>query len=217
MSGMPAAKRTGYTWDDYATWSDDKRWELIGGEVFDTSAAPLVRHQAVSRELEYRLMPLFAGRECEVFNAPIDVKLSEEDVVQPDLVIVCSRSQIKETHIEGPPTLVVEILSPSRPFHDRVRKMGLYARFGVKEFWVVTPDPGLVEVFFLDGASYRLHGGYGPGETLRSPTFPKMKMPLSGVFDFPGTPVAKGRKVKEGTATYVTSRDARGPARYRQP
>ena len=217
MSGMPAEKRTGYTWEDYSRWSDDKRWELIGGEVFDMTAAPLVRHQAVSRELEYRLMPFFAGKQCEVFDAPIDVKLSEEDVVQPDLIVVCNPHQIKETHIEGPPTLVVEILSPSRPFHDRVRKMGLYAKFGVKEFWVVTPEPGLVEVFLLDGASYRLNGGYGPDETVRSPTFPKLKMSLSGVFDLPGTPAAKGRKVKEAAVSYSTPRGARGPARYRQP
>ena len=75
----------------------------------------------------------------------------------------------------------------------------------------------MIEVFLLDGASYRLHGGYGPGETLRSPTFPKLKMSLSGVFDFPGTPVAKGRKVKESGASYRASRGARGPARFRQP
>lgn len=186
MGGMPAEKRRGHTWDDYRTWMDDKRWEIIGGEAFDMTPAPVVVHQAISSELQFRLMAQFAGKKCRVFGAPIDVKLSDEDVVQPDLIVVCNRKQILETHIEGPPALVIEILSPSSLRHDRVRKLELYARSGVKEFWLVTPEPSLVEVLVLEGASYRLHGGYGPDETLRSPRFPKLKPALAGVFTFPG-------------------------------
>lgn len=219
MGGMSAAKRKGYTWDDYCTWWDDKRWEIIGGEAFDMTPAPTVWHQSISRELQHRLFSFFSGKKCQVFNAPIDVKLSEEDVVQPDIVVVCSRDQIKETHIEGPPALVVEILSPGSLRHDRVRKMDLYARFGVKEFWLVTPGPPLVEVFRLDGPSYRLHAGYSPGETLKSKVFPKLKFALAGVFDHPAAPAAKGRKVKEDPALYGAPPGAkrRGPARFRTP
>ena len=215
MSGMPAEERKGYTWDDYCTWQDDKRWEIIGGEAFDLTPAPALWHQAISRELEYRLMSFFAVKTCQVFDAPIDVKLSDEDIVQPDIVVVCNRDQMKTTHIEGPPRLVIEILSPGSFRHDRVRKMELYAGFGVKEFWLVTPDPPLIEVFVLTGTSYRLHGGYGPDETLRSSTFPKLKLSLIGVFTVPGAPAGRGKKVKETAAPYGTR--SRGPAHYRQP
>lgn len=219
MSGIPAERRKGYTWGDYRTWWDDKRWEIIGGEAFDMAPAPLVRHQAISREIEHRLAAFFADKRCQVFYSPIDVKLSDEDVVQPDLIVVCDRKQILETHIEGPPALVVEILSPSSLRHDRVRKMELYGRSGVKEFWLVTTEPPLVEVFLLDGASYRLHGGYGPDETLRSPIFPRLKMPLTGVFDFPGVPPARGKHLKEASPPYGVPAGARtrGPTRYRRP
>ena len=215
VSGMPAEKRKSYTWDDYRAWWDDKRWEIIGGEAFDMTPAPALSHQAISRELEHRLVSFFAGKGCQVFDAPTDVKLSGEDVVQPDIVVVCNRDQMKETHIEGPPALVIEILSPASLRHDRVRKMELYAKFGVKEFWLVTPEPPLIEVFVLAGTSYRLHGGYGPNETLRSPTFSKLKLSLTGVFDFPGAPAAHGGKIKETAAPYGAR--SRGPARYRRP
>ena len=56
MAGLPAEKRGGFTWDDYQTWPDDQRWEIIGGEAFNMSPAPLVRHQIVSRELEHRVV-----------------------------------------------------------------------------------------------------------------------------------------------------------------
>jgi Uma2 family endonuclease len=220
MSGMPAEERKGYTWDDYRAWQDDKRWEIIGGEAFDMTPAPALAHQAISRELECRLVTFFAGKASQVFQAPTDVKLSEEDIVQPDIVVVCNRDQMRETHIEGPPRLVIEILSPGSLRHDRVRKMELYARFGVQEFWLVTPEPALVEVFVLDKTSYRLHGGYGPDETVRSAAFPKLRLSLVGVFAFAGgSSTGQIRKVKEPAVPYgrrAGSR-SRGPARYRQP
>lgn len=219
MGGAPAAKHSGFTWDDYRGWSDGKRWELIDGEAFDMTPAPSVQHQAISRELEHRLFTYFTGRKCQAFDAPIDVKLSDDDVVQPDIVVVCNRDQIKETHIEGPPTLVIEILSPASLQHDRVRKMALYARFGVQEFWVVTPDPPLIEVFRLDGPGYRLHAGYGQSDTLRSPRFPKLKLPLAGVFDFPVAPKAAGEKIRETAPPYGAPHGKRrsGPSHYRRP
>ena len=80
-----------------------------------------------------------------------DSGLSEEDIVQPDLIVVCDANRIKPTHIEGPPTLVIEVLSPSTQAYDRVRKLRLFAASGVQEVWLVTPHPSLVEVLTLDG------------------------------------------------------------------
>jgi hypothetical protein len=75
-------------------------------------------------------------------------------------------------------------------------------------------------VFILAGSSYRLHGGYGPDEMLRSPLFPKLKLSLAGVFDLPGALAAKGNKVKETASPYDAPPPGtrpRGPARYRRP
>ena len=153
--GEPAYKNKRYTWSDYQQLPDDERWEIIGGEIFDMSPAPSMRHQSIAGELFRQMANHLHGKPCNPFIAPADLKLSDEDVVQPDLMVVCDQNQIKESHVEGAPALVVEILSPSTQGHDRKRKMALYARAGVKEVWLVSPLPPGIEVFLLDGATYR--------------------------------------------------------------
>jgi Uma2 family endonuclease len=197
MSSQSAMKRHLFTWTDYRSWDDKQRWELVGGGAFDMTPAPMPRHQEILFNMGVELRRFFAGRECTVFLAPIDVRLSEEDVVQPDIVVVCDRRRIKPTHIEGAPSLVVEILSPSTELHDRTRKVPLYAKAGVAEVWLVTPYPWLVEIFQLDGDRYSLHGGYSKKDKLRSPTFPKLRVNLSKVFDFPLEPGEEVMMVKE--------------------
>ena len=78
--------------------------------------------------------------------------------------------QIQATHIEGPPRLVVEILSPSTLRHDRVRKLNLYARAGVAEYWIITPHPFMVEVMRL---------GYTETDRLCSCEFPELELDLT--------------------------------------
>jgi len=119
-----------------------------------------------------------------VWQSPTAVKLSDQDIVQPDLLVVCDERQITRTHIEGPPSLVVEVISEATLMHDRVRKFRLYAQSGVKEYWIVTPYPHLIEVFNLHKGSYVLVGGYGKEDMLVSPTFPTLKLDLARVFDF---------------------------------
>lgn len=169
------------SWTDYQSWDDDRRWEIIDGHPY-AMTAPRVSHQMVCGELHALLHAHFKGRNCRVFLSPIDVRLSEHDVVQPDLVIVCDRSQILDTHIEGPPALVVEILSPTTQRHDRVRKLHLYARFGVTEYWILQPYPALAEVLSLDGAGYRIAGAYTDSDRLVSRLFPELTLDLSDVF-----------------------------------
>jgi len=204
VSGIVKAtvsKGNHYTWADYRTWPDDERWEIIGGEAHAMTPAPATRHQAISMELTVQLKAYLKGRACMLFAAPTDVKLSDADIVQPDLLVVCEKDKIKHTHIEGAPALVVEILSPSSAFHDRGRKLKLYAASGVREVWIVTPFPPTVEVLVLDGDSYRIASVYGEEDTVRSPVFPDLGIDLNVVFDFPLTP-GELRIVKESRATY---------------
>jgi Uma2 family endonuclease len=212
MAGETARKRTGYAWNDYVTWNDDKRWEIVGGEAFDMSPAPGVEHQRAVLRLSAALHRHSAGKKCEVFVSPVDVKLSVKDVVQPDIVVVCERSKVKPTHIEGAPTLVVEVLSPSTEMHDRLRKMSLYARTGVKEVWLAIPNAVLVEIFVLDGATYRLMGTYTKGDKLRSSAFPGLNVNLRKVFDVPPEAGEPARVVRETGVAYRT-RPASRPVR----
>lgn len=203
MSSPEPRKGVRYTWDDYRTWGDERRWELIGGEPFDMSAAPLLRHQSIVVKLSAAMEIYFRGRRCTVFPAPTDVRLSQEDVVQPDVVVVCNPEQLKRTHIEGAPALVVEILSPSTLVHDRVRKMNLYAGSGVREVWLITPYPWLAEVYVLDGNSFRLSKAYGREDTLQRVAFPELQIVLAEIFDYPIAPDEQVDLVKEGRPPYA--------------
>ena len=210
MSNTATALRA-YTWDDYRTWPDDERWEIVGGEAYAMSPSPTARHQTIQLRLSVGLHAFFRGTPCQVFPAPFDVKLSEADVVQPDVLVVCKPEQIRRTHIEGAPALVVEILSESSALRDRTTKMHLYARYGVPEVWLVTPYPSMTEVYQLDGKTYRLVAAYTPPDTLKSPGFPKLKLKLKDVFDFPLEPDEKAAMaVRETPPLYRAKRTRRG-------
>jgi len=149
----------------------------------------------------------------------MDVKLSDMDVVQPDVLVVCHPEQFKRTHIEGAPTLVIEILSDSSEQHDRGIKMRLYAVHGVPEVWLVKPYPSIVEVYRLDGRSYRLIETYVPPGNLSSPGFPKLKLKLKDIFEFPlELDEEAALAVREGPRPgYKTKRTPRGVDGKRLP
>jgi Uma2 family endonuclease len=198
-----AARKLKCTWDDYRGWDDAHRWEVIDGVAFAMTPAPAPRHQSVVGRMHARMERILSRGRCRAFVSPIDVKLSEEDAVQPDIVVVCRPSMIKSSHIEGPPDLVVEVLSPSTELHDRKRKMPLYGRSGVKEVWLVTPQPSLVEIFVLERDGYCLRAVYGREDTLQSVSIRKLRFPLSEIFDFPLEPGEETRMVREGRPRYA--------------
>ena len=162
-----------WTYDDYARLPDNgKRYEVIRGVLY-MSAAPRPLHQRVIFRLSYFLEAFLEERSIGIaFSAPIDVLLPEKlgDPVQPDILFVRSdRIQIiGETYIEGAPDLVMEVLSPSNPSHDRSLKYELYAEAGVPEYWIIDPHKRIVEIHVLRDASYRLLGRFGEDETARS-------------------------------------------------
>jgi Uma2 family endonuclease len=149
--------RTILTYDDYAALPDDgRRYELHEGELIVTPA-PHPRHQVVIGNL-YVLMTDHVRRHGlgEVFLSPIDVILSRITVVQPDLVYVESgrREIVTERAIEGAPTLVVEVLSPSTSARDRGVKQALYARHAIPYYWIVDPSAETVQAQRRVGEAY---------------------------------------------------------------
>jgi Uma2 family endonuclease len=127
--------------------SDGKRYELLEG-VLHVTPAPSPIHQRVSKRLQRMLEACFETKgRGEVFNAPIDVILTNRDVVQPDLVLVTNAEQISTRGIEGPPFLLVEVLSPSTREYDRTAKAARYAALGVVHYWIVDPDAQQVECY----------------------------------------------------------------------
>lgn len=138
------------TYDDLQRMREtsNERLELIDGELFVTPS-PTPLHQYVSGRLEF----LFRQKVLElgyglVFDAPLDVHLAKNTIVQPDLIIVLPdrRPIVTSARVEGAPSLAVEILSPSTSAYDRVNKRNLYARYGVPEYWLVDTEARTVTV-----------------------------------------------------------------------
>ncbi|MDR0995066.1 MAG: Uma2 family endonuclease [Tannerella sp.] len=149
-----------YTYADYLTWLDDKRRELVNGFIH-LMAAPRTAHEAVSISLTTDITNFIRKNNCKcrVFGAPFDVRLPQNGerkdneiytVVQPDVCLVCDPSKLDVRGCLGAPDLMVEILSPSSRRYDLDKKLHLYERSGVKEYWVISPETPDVNVFLPD-------------------------------------------------------------------
>ncbi len=153
--------RSKLTYAEYERIPDDgQRHEIVDGE-HHVNPAPGTYHQTVSRRIQFQLYEQIELTGLgQVFDAPVDLQLSDFDIVQPDLVVVLEKKRaiITPTRIEGVPDLVVEILSPSSARTDRTLKKELYRRSGVSEYWVVAPEDHVVEQYLLVGDRYELAG-----------------------------------------------------------
>jgi len=131
-----------HTLEEYMQLPEHSRIELIDG-VYYHKAAPTVKHQTIVSEISYRFMEYIRKNhgDCAVFPAAPNVKLFEdrEDVVLPDLCVVCDRRKLEDL-VNGAPDLVVEVLSPSNREYDLGLKLKKYREAGVREYWIVDPE-----------------------------------------------------------------------------
>ena len=179
-----AKPTTKLTYQDYARTPEGEIWELIDGEKF-MPPSPGAAHQRIDMRLGSRLHAFVDDRALgEVFSAPFDVVLSDLDVVQPDLLFVSNERSHIVTHanVRGAPDLVVEIRSPSTAGRDWTIKRDLYARYGVKEYWVVDPNERRIWVMLLGDGSLDEVGSYGTGDVLASPTLEGLTIDLDDIF-----------------------------------
>jgi Uma2 family endonuclease len=138
------------------TEREGDRVELIDGVAYVTPA-PRPSHQFIAQNLN-RLLDrhIQAGKLGRLAAAPLDVRLSDHDVVQPDLIFIARErlAIIGDVAIEGAPDLVVEVLSPGTRERDLGAKRDLYARAGVREYWLVDPPARTIEILSLEGGAY---------------------------------------------------------------
>jgi Uma2 family endonuclease len=186
-SAESASSRVKLTYDDYVLFPEDgQRHELIDGEHFVTPA-PNLRHQQISMRI-LRPIDNWLGQERigQIFYAPLDVILSNHDVVQPDLLYVSNgRKGILGQWVHGAPDLVVEIGSPSTRQRDETIKRRLYERDNVTEYWIVDPEIDVIRVYRRAGDRFAkpIELSRENGDVLTTPLFPGLEIPLASVFE----------------------------------
>lgn len=186
MSGQSHGVK--YTYEDFLLFPDDgKRHEIIDGEHYMTPS-PRTKHQRVTANLVFLLKShLRSTAAGQVFPAPMDVVLSDSDVVEPDLLFISSEqsSIITEKNIQGRPDLVIEILSETTRRTDEIVKRKLYEKFRVPEYWVVDPELETIKVYRMTDEGYKRVAELSneAADTLSTPILPGLELPLAGIFE----------------------------------
>ena len=166
---------------------DGRRYEIHGGELV-VVPSPRLGHQIAAARLVALLEDYRRKAGGLVVAAPFDVVFDEHDVVQPDVVFFrAERVHLldRDAVAHVAPDIVVEVLSPSTADVDRGRKMRMFARYEVPEYWIVDPVGRQVEVHALEGRAYRQAQVATDGDTLRSVLLPDLTFEVAGLFTFP--------------------------------
>lgn len=153
-----------WNYENYRELPDDgNRYEVLEGRLHVTPA-PSTYHQLVSRRIQFVFYELERSGQGQVYNAPVDLLIPGADPAQPDLVYLTAQQEsiITRRGIEGVPELVVEILSPSTAKRDRVDKLNIYRKAGVRRYLIVDIDARTLEIFLLKGENYLLEASLGP-------------------------------------------------------
>lgn len=181
-----------YSYADYLTWRFDEFVELIKGKVMKPMAGPRIRHQRLSRRLEFVIERHLQRSSCEMFHAPCDVRLTRDTgngdsqihtVVQPDIFVVCDQTKLDDLGCLGAPDWIIEILSPGNTSRDTKIKFDLYEENGVREYWIVIPGLKTIQTYQLDDAGeYQPSGEYAEPGLMPVATLPGLTIEWSEVF-----------------------------------
>ncbi len=190
---LPKEQRE-YTYEDYLTWSEDERAEIIDGVVY-AQATPSFAHQTISGNLYLEIGNYLKGKQCRVFAAPFTVRLPLENgetddnknknIVEPDLAVICDKSKSDKGGYNGAPTLIIEIVSKSSIKRDNILKLNKYQQAGVQEYWIVIPGEETIMRYALNEQGHYNAPEYyvlDEDEEIISKMFPDLAIKLKDIF-----------------------------------
>ncbi len=134
--------------------------EKIDGVVFNMSPSPGFMHSQINGNIYHAIKTQIKNSVCLVTIENLDLYLSDDEYLIPDIMLICDRQRIKNDKYKGVPRFVAETISPRTAFRDRTLKMEKYAKLGIDEYWIVSPKERSVEVYYLDGDKYQLNKSY---------------------------------------------------------
>ncbi len=147
-----------YTYEDYKEW--EGKWELLFGTAYAMAPAPMIEHQTISGKIHWSLMQmLFKCKECQAL-LPVDWKIAEDTIVQPDNLVICDKSELKKAYLSKTPKIIFEVISPSTAKKDEHLKFTLYESEGVEYYILVYPKEQLAKVYKLHDGRYIKAGDF---------------------------------------------------------
>lgn len=173
-----------FNYQDYLCFSEDKRYEIVDGELYMVPA-PLIVHQVSLGKLFRLLSEMVEEKKAgKVFIAPVDVVLSDEDIVQPDLLFISNNRLgiITDKYISASPDLVVEILSPFNRHRDLQIKKKLYEKYGVNEYWIVDPEAKSIQIFQMQKEGLQAFRTFTRSMRILSPLFGELAFTADQLF-----------------------------------
>lgn len=186
--GMAVQKNKKYTYKEFLEIAEEiERVEFIDGEII-LQATPTLQHQNIIGNLLFEFKKYFKDKTYKPFIAPFDIILQKENEeikrVQPDLFVLCGEFDISRNDFNGVPTLIVEVASPSNASDDYIKKLNLYMKFGVKEYWIVSAKNKNVHVFVFneETQSYNEPIVYYKEDIVSSTIFENLSMELKSIF-----------------------------------
>ncbi|MDO4336657.1 MAG: Uma2 family endonuclease [Eubacteriales bacterium] len=130
--------------------------EKINDTIYNMSPSGGFRHSQVNGNIYFALMKQLKNSICTASVENLDLYLSDDEYVIPDIMLICDRNKIKKDKYRGVPSFIVETLSPATSFKDKTVKKEKYAQLGVAEYWIVSPGEKSVEVYHLNNGTYEL-------------------------------------------------------------
>lgn len=173
-----------YTYEDYLHTPEGERYQLVEGFLIK-EPSPTAYHQGISGRLQFELMGYVNKNKLgRVLDAPCDVRFDNKTVLQPDIMFISKEREniITKENIKGAPDLTIEIVSPSSAYMDLVKKKRIYAKFGVKEYWIFYPEDKTAEIYILKKNFFNLHKTFTEKDILTSPQLKDLKIDLEKIF-----------------------------------
>ena len=137
-----------------------RRQELIDGQLVMMSPRPTVNHNRIAENIDFIFRTYLKGKDCIPFGDGYDLFLDDKNRFVPDFMVICDSDKIKPDGVHGAPDLVVEVLSPSTAKNDKTIKKETYARYGVREYWLVEPTGKMIEVYLPSEGRFELQAVY---------------------------------------------------------
>ena len=188
LTNMAPQTATRMTFEEFMALPEEERkhYELVEGELV-VNPAPVPRHQWIVGNIYYALRThLESQGGGRAYVSPVDVVLSTENVLEPDVVVLLGdrMALIGPKNLQGPPSIVVEVLSDGSRRKDEVTKRRLYERFGVDEYWIADPETETVRIYRRSGDVFdrAIEISTDTGGTITSPLLAGFALDVNKVF-----------------------------------